>query len=84
MWKRSASGPSSLYAAISTRPIRGARSGWQFPLTAARFLLLAEVVRRAGEDLFGPEVLVEELYTSEDPLRKHPNERAIYVVFERA
>jgi hypothetical protein len=84
MWERDPSGPSSLYAAISTRPVKGARSGWQFPLNDARFLLLAEAVRQAGEDLFGPEVLVEELYSSDEPLRKHPNERAIFVMFERA
>jgi hypothetical protein len=83
-WERSPRGPSALYAAISTRPVRGARSGSSFPLTDARFLLLAEAVRQAGEDLFGPEVLVEELLSSEEPLRRQKTERAIYVVFERA
>jgi len=38
-----------IYVAVSTRPIVGARSGLEFPLTQGRFLLVQEGVREAVE-----------------------------------
>jgi hypothetical protein len=72
-----------LYVAISTRPIIGARSGLEFPLNGQRFLLLAEAVRQAGEELVGPEVLVDQLRAAPDVLGRRQDERAFFVIFER-
>lgn len=70
----------ALFGAVSLRPVKGDRSGYEFPLTNDRFLLLAEAMRQAAEDVFGPEVL-----SDEDP--KFPgglsNERAFVLLFER-
>lgn len=72
-----------LYVAVSTRSVRGARSGYELPLTNERFLLLAEAVRQAGEVLLGPQVLAEELLTLPVALGRRADERAFLLVFER-
>ena len=58
-----------LSVVVSAEPIRGERSGYEFPLTDDRFHLFAEAVRKAAEDRFGPEVLVDELFSLPEPLR---------------
>jgi hypothetical protein len=69
----------ALFGAVSQKPVVGERSGYEFPLTNDRFLLLAEAMRQAAEDVFGPEVLVDQ-----DP--RFPgslfNERAFVILFE--
>ncbi len=50
----------ALWAAISTKPIRGELSGYEIPLTNQRFLMLGEAMRQAAENLYGPEVLADE------------------------
>lgn len=74
-----ANGLAAVFAAVSVKPVVGDRSGLPFPLTNERFLLLAEAVRAAAEDLLGPEVLAEE-----DP--RFPggldDERGFVLVFE--
>jgi len=72
-----------LHVAVSTRPVVGARSGVEFPLTNERFLLMAESVRQAGEALLGPQVLVEEQIAPPAVLGRREGERAFLVVFER-
>jgi hypothetical protein len=73
----------TLYAAVSIRPVRGSRSGFEFPLTQERFLLVAEAVRQSGEAFLGPQVLVDELFAPPPLLAPLHNERAFMVVFER-
>jgi hypothetical protein len=73
----------ALTVAISTIPVRGTRSGFEFQLTQERFLLLAEATRRAAEELEGPEVLVEEIFRLPRPLANLHNVRAFVVVFDR-
>jgi hypothetical protein len=73
----------SLYVAVSTQPVVGQRSGYEFPLTNARFLLLAEAVRQAGESLLGPQVLVGEQLAAPAVLGRRDGERIVLVVFER-
>ncbi len=72
-----------LTGAVSTRPVLGVRSGYEFPLTNERFLLIAEAVRQAGEALLGPQVLVDELYAPPVELGRRGDERFFIVVFER-
>jgi hypothetical protein len=84
-WEHAANDLPLLYVAVSVKPIVGARSGFEFPLTNERFLLAAEAVRQAGEELFGPEVLVEEQFAPVAALGGHlRNQRAFMIVFERA
>lgn len=51
----------AIYVAVSEQPVRGKRSGLQFPLTQERFLLLTEGTREAAEEAFGTTVLADEL-----------------------
>ena len=83
-WDYSHGELAALYVAISTQPVQGARSGFEFQLTNERFLLLAEAVRHAGELLLGPQVLVDELPAMPVALGHRGDERAFLVVFERA
>lgn len=78
VWEASDDGTVTLQAAVSLEPVIGARSGLPFPLTQERFLLLAEAVRHAAEDMHTPEVLAEEVYDFPGGLR---NERAFMLVF---
>jgi hypothetical protein len=50
----------AVYVAVSTRPVRGPRSGLEFPLTTERFLLIQEGIREALERRLGKEVLAGE------------------------
>lgn len=84
IWESVPGGLSTLYVAVSLQPVRGARSGLDFPMTNERFLLLAEGVRQAGEDVFGPEVLVEEVPRFPEALPPLNNERGFVIVFENA
>jgi hypothetical protein len=61
------------------QPVKGARSGLQFPLTQQRFLLASEAVRQAAEDLYKPEVLAEQTFEFPGGLT---NERAFVLMFE--
>ena len=70
----------ALHGAVSTRLVLGRLSGVEFPLTNDRFLMTAETVRAAAEDLFGPEVLAEELHHFPDSLRD--DERGFVILFE--
>jgi hypothetical protein len=80
-WDASGSLP-ELTVGISTKPAVGLRSGLAFPLSNQRFFLLAEAVRAAGEALFGPQVLVDEIHAPPASLGKRENERYFVVVFE--
>lgn len=73
----------ALFVAVSTIPIHGGRSGYEFALTQERFLLLAEAVRRAAEELEGPEALVEETHRLPPALADLHSVRAFVVVFSR-
>jgi hypothetical protein len=81
-WEHRAGDIPTLYVAVSTRAVTGPRSGYDFPLTGQRFLLLAEAVRRAGEDLIGPDVEVGELLAPPDLLGRQRDERTFMVLFE--
>lgn len=67
--------------AVSESPVTGVLSGERFSLTDERFLLLAESVRRAAEDLFGE--ADAEAPTFDFP-RKLQNERAFELLFPRS
>jgi hypothetical protein len=79
VWQDHDDGHVSLSVAISTDPVPGERSGFDFPLTQERFLLLAEAVRQATEKVFKPEVLKDELFDFPGGIR---NERAFSLLFE--
>jgi len=81
-WGEERGGLAALYVAVSTEPITGARSGYTFPLTNERFLLVAEAVRQAAEDLVGPEVLGDELSRPPDGLGAPHSTRAFFLLFE--
>jgi len=83
-WEASEGGLSTLYVAVSLQPVRGERSGLEFPMTNDRFLLVAEGIRQAGEDVHGPEVLVDEVLRFPEALPPLTNERGFVVVFENA
>jgi hypothetical protein len=79
VWDADDAGGVTLSVAISMQPVKGARSGLQFPLTQQRFLLASEAVRQAAEDLYKPEVLAEQTFEFPGGLT---NERAFVLVFE--
>jgi len=68
-----------VYAGISTEPSRGPKSGYDFPLTEQRFLLLAGALEQAAERVLGREVLTEE---RSDVPGKRQDERGLMLVFE--
>ena len=78
-WKADSRGTVILTVAVSTVPVRGPRSGLEFPLTQERFLLLGEAVRQAAEEIYKPEVLADETFDVPGGLN---NERAFLFVFE--
>jgi hypothetical protein len=45
------------HVAVSAKPVKGARSGLDFPLTQQRFVLMTQGVRQAVEAVVGTEVL---------------------------
>jgi hypothetical protein len=49
-----------LYLAVSTVPIPAKASGFELPLTNARFLLIAEAFRQAARSVYGQELLADE------------------------
>jgi hypothetical protein len=81
-WESAKHGLVALYVAVSTRPVRGVRSGYDIPLTNERFLLLAEAVRQAAEEVERPEALVDELARVPAILQADRGARAFVVVFE--
>jgi hypothetical protein len=83
-WEQRPGDIASLYVAVSTRPVTGPRSGRLFPLNRQRFLLLAEAVRQAGEDIYGPEVLVDDQPAPSALLGHRHDERTFLVLFEHA
>ena len=78
-WERDEDGAVTLHVAISTKPVKGPRSGYEFALTDERFYLFAEAVRQAAEDLYKPEVLAEPVWEFPGGLRE---ERAFVLVFD--
>jgi hypothetical protein len=68
-----------VYVGISTEASRGPISGYEFPLTEQRFLLLAQALTEAAEEVLGREVLTEE---RNDVPGKRQDERGLILVFE--
>lgn len=73
-----------VYVAVSTRPVRGPRSGLEFPLDQKRFTLLMEGVREACEARWQPPSLCDELFDrTQFPGPTAGDERAFVVLIGR-
>jgi hypothetical protein len=84
IWDAQEEALASMFVAVSMTPTRGLRSGLLFDLTHERFTLIAEAIRQAGEDVAGPEVLVDEVVRFPEGLPQLKNERGFVIVFENA
>jgi hypothetical protein len=78
-WHEERDGTTILHVAISREPYTGSRSGYSFPLTDERFLLMSEAVRQRAEARYKPEVLAEEVQEFPGGTQ---NERVFVLVFD--